>query len=47
MGLTDHFAEALSRHGDIGRAAAGLGQSKAWGQRQFKAIRDRLGPQAV
>lgn len=39
MELIDHFAEALSQHsvkrgeagGDIGKAAARLGKSRAWG----------------
>lgn len=46
MGLKDHFAEELSRHGDIERAAARLGQSPATGRRWFKEICERLGPQA-
>lgn len=53
--LLDHFAEMLSRHdvkrrdpgGDVEKAAARLGQSKAWGHRMLKRMRDDLGPQAV
>lgn len=44
--MIDHFAEALSRHGDIKRAAASLGQSESWGKRQFSRICAALGPQA-
>ncbi len=44
--LLDRFAERLSQHGDITRAAAQLGQSASWGKRLFRAICDRLGEQA-
>ena len=46
MTLLDHFAERLSEHGDIARAAAGLGKSAAWGRAQFRLICERLGGQA-
>lgn len=46
MTLLDHFAERLSQHGDVEKAAAQLGQSKAWGRKMFTAIRKQLGPQA-
>jgi hypothetical protein len=48
MSLTmlDHFAENLSRHGDIARAAAALGKSESWGKAQFRKIRKSLGGQA-
>lgn len=43
----DHFAESLSRHGDIARAAAALGKSEAWGRKQFRLICAALGSQAA
>jgi hypothetical protein len=54
MTLLDHFAENLAHHnlrtrdegGDVAKAAAKLGQSKAWGQRMLKQLRAELGPQA-
>lgn len=47
MSLTDQFAERLSEHGDIARAAAQLGKPKAWGRAQFVIICTLLGPQAA
>jgi len=44
--LLDHFAERLSGHGDIARAAAALGRSPAWGMVCFKRICAELGEQA-
>lgn len=44
--LIDHFAENLSRHGDVERAAAQLGKSKSWGGAQLALIRKALGAQA-
>lgn len=46
MTLQDAFAENLSKHGDIARAALALGRSASWGRAQFDAIRKRLGDQA-
>jgi hypothetical protein len=46
MRMIEHFAEHLSQHGDVAKAAAQLGQSEAWGKRQFAAIRKELGSQA-
>lgn len=45
--MLDCFAENLSRHGDIDRAASGLGQSKAWGRRMYRELCRRLGEQAI
>jgi hypothetical protein len=45
--MIDHFAEHLSHHGDIAKAAAQLGQSLAWGKRQFREICRELGEQAA
>lgn len=42
----DVFAENLSRHGDIERAAGAMGRSLRWGSTMLKRIRDRLGEQA-
>ena len=47
MTLTDHFAERLAQHGNIAKAAAQVGQTAAWGRRQFKAIVEQLGAQAA
>jgi hypothetical protein len=45
--MIDHFAEHLSHHGDIAKAAAQLGQSLAWGKRQFRELCRELGEQAA
>ena len=42
----DLFAERLSQHGDVARAAAQLGRSKAWGEQQLRTMRAQLGSQA-
>lgn len=44
--MIDHFAERLSQHGDIAKAAAQLGQPEEWGKRQLAAICRRLRAQA-
>lgn len=43
----DAFAEALSEHGDVERAAreAGVGSRRGW--KYLKRLKDELGPQAV
>jgi hypothetical protein len=46
MTMLDHFAERLSQHGDIVRAAEQLGRTPAWGRKQYILICQRLGPQA-
>jgi hypothetical protein len=40
------FAELLSEHGNITRAALQMGQSKSWGEHQFGQICAALGNQA-
>jgi hypothetical protein len=47
MTLADHFAERLSQHGDIDRAAAQIGRSPLWGRKTFREICKQLGPQAA
>jgi hypothetical protein len=42
----DRFAEALSEHGDLSRAAAAVGKSAAYGRVLFARIRKQLGEQA-
>lgn len=42
----DLFAERLSQHGDIDRAAGQLGRSAAWGRKQFRILCGDLGDQA-
>jgi hypothetical protein len=44
--MIDHFAEHLSRHGDVQKAASALGKSRGWGQAALRAIRKELGEQA-
>lgn len=46
MTLLDHFAERLSEHGDVARAAAQLGRSPSWGGAQLRKLRQALGAQA-
>ncbi len=46
MTLLDHFAQRLSEHGDIDRAAAQLGRSRSWGRTMFKRLCRDLGDQA-
>jgi len=46
MTMLDAFAQHLSGHGDIARAAASLGQSHSWGKAQFRKITKALGEQA-
>jgi hypothetical protein len=40
--MLDHFAGGLARTGDISRAAATLGQSRAWGLTKFREICEQL-----
>lgn len=45
--MLDHFAERLSLHGDIAKAAQQLGRSTAWGYAQFRVLCKALGAQAA
>jgi hypothetical protein len=44
--MIDHFAEHLSHHGDIAKAAASIGKTQAWGKAAFRQMRKDLGGQA-
>lgn len=46
MRMIDHFAEHLSRHGDVKKAASALGKSLGWGQAALRQLRKELGEQA-
>lgn len=46
MTMLDHFAERLSQHGNVAKAASQLGKSAAWGEAQLRALRKALGAQA-
>jgi hypothetical protein len=46
LDMIDHFAERLSRHGDIEQAAGEIGQSAGWGHQKFAEICKHLGAQA-
>lgn len=43
----DAFAEHLSEHGNIARAARECGRSDSWGRAMFRRLCDELGSQAV
>jgi hypothetical protein len=46
MTLLDHFAEHLSRHGDVARAASACGRTRSWGAAMLRQLRADLGEQA-
>jgi hypothetical protein len=46
MRMIDHFAENLSQHGDVVKAAAQLGKSRGWGHAALRKLRKALGEQA-